>query len=185
MAPDLTTTTRPPDGHSGFWFGEASQRNLDPRRVHPDMITLTCEALLVTTVDFGVHDSDRTPAEQAECVKRKVSMTMDSRHVAKPRDLGGNGLAHAVDVHPALKVNGKTRWDGALFAQIYRAFELASRRTGIPFAWGGNWRRFVDMPHFELPRDVYPPECAVTDAQRGRAAAALAKVTRQNSGQPE
>lgn len=178
--PDLTIGSDKPvaGASSGYYFGDVSLKNINPRRVHPDLVTLCCEALLVSTVDFGVHDGDRTIAEQAENVKRKVSMTMDSRHLPKPKEQGGNGVAHAVDVHPALKINGKTRWDGALFAQIDRAFEVATRRTGIPYVWGGRWRRFVDMPHFELPRDAYPPEREVTQSQMDRAYAALAKVTK-------
>ena len=70
---------------------------------------------------------------------------MNSRHLY--------GLA--VDVE-AYDDNGKGTWKMPYYAAIADAFAEASRITGIPVEWGGDWVSFKDGPHFQLPHGQYP-----------------------------
>jgi peptidoglycan L-alanyl-D-glutamate endopeptidase CwlK len=42
------------------------------------------------------------------------------------------------------------------FDAIRDAMEVAANELGVPIQWGGNWKKLVDKPHFELDRKVYP-----------------------------
>lgn len=140
--------------NSNFEFGERSLSMLVD--VHPDLVKLVKLALKLSYLDFGIHCGKRTMTEQRKLVKQGASTTLNSRHVPQPIRGGGNGFAHAVDIHPY--IGGEVRWDMPYFAQIEGAFHHASLRTFIPYEWGGHWKTFPDGPHFQLPFGKYPTD---------------------------
>jgi peptidoglycan L-alanyl-D-glutamate endopeptidase CwlK len=150
--PDQTMPARPQS--NGYTFGSVSEAKLVG--VHPDLVRLVRRALAFSHIDFGVHEGARTLEQQKEYLAKKLSTTLKSRHIPMPVKAGGNGFAHAIDVHPW--VNGIARWDGPLFIEIDKAFDLASKELKIPYEWGGRWRSFPDGPHFQLPWNLYPPD---------------------------
>jgi peptidoglycan L-alanyl-D-glutamate endopeptidase CwlK len=36
--------------------------------------------------------------------------------------------------------------------------QQAAENEGVPLEWGGNWARFKDGPHWQLPWKQYPKE---------------------------
>lgn len=48
------------------------------------------------------------------------------------------------------------RWDGPLYRDLSKHMKAAASALGVETEWGGDWKSFVDMPHFELSRHVYP-----------------------------
>jgi len=59
----------------------------------------------------------------------------------------------AVDLAPAKTVNGKLviDWnDKEAFRILARAFMRIAECHGVDYEWGGDWKRFKDMPHFQL-----------------------------------
>lgn len=139
---------------SGFVFSRRSLSMLEG--VHPDLVRLATRALALSEVDFAVTEGVRTLARQRQLLDQGASQTLNSMHLPRPTDIGGatQNLAYAIDV--AAYVGGRIRWDWPLYHRIKAAFDQASRETGIPFKWGGDWRSFPDGPHFELDRDHYP-----------------------------
>lgn len=123
---------------------------LDPRAeknlagVHPDLARIVRRAAEITTVEFTVTEGLRTPERQRRLVAAGASRTLNSRHIT----------GHAVDL--AAKVGGVVRWDWPLYATLATAMKRAAAELGLPLTWGGDWRRFRDGPHFELPRERYP-----------------------------
>jgi peptidoglycan L-alanyl-D-glutamate endopeptidase CwlK len=137
--------------------------------VHPDLVKVVQSAILDTPIDFVVIEGVRTVARQAELVMSGASQTMESRHIS----------GHAVDLAAWV---GEVRWDMGLYYQIAATVQKVSRYTGIPIRWGGCWVRldtatktpaqlvadyaasaraagkkaFIDAPHFELPKGLYP-----------------------------
>lgn len=107
--------------------------------VHPDLQRVVYEAIQVTRVDFTVIEGRRTIERQRELVAAGASWTMASRHLT----------GHAVDIAPM--VAGKLRWDWPLFSPVAAAMKQAAKEAGIPIEWGGDWPRFRDGPHFQLP----------------------------------
>ena len=113
--------------------------------VHPDLSRVVHRAIELTPTDFSVVEGVRTLAKQREYFTRGKSMTMRSRHLT----------GHAVDLAPW--VNGTIDWETpAGWTGVSQAMKQASRDLGIPIEWGGDWRTFVDQPHYQLPWERYP-----------------------------
>ncbi len=125
-----------------FAFGARSKRLIS--QVHPDLARVLRAGICITSVDFGVIEAKRSQVRQVQLFDSGATMTLHSRHLT----------GHAVDV--MAYVNGKGRWDWPLYERIAVAMKDASRSTGIPIVWGGDWVNFPDGPHFELPWSSYP-----------------------------
>jgi peptidoglycan LD-endopeptidase CwlK len=42
-----------------------------------------------------------------------------------------------------------------LFKAMNAAMQDASKKLGIPIEWGGNWKSFQDLNHWQLPWKQY------------------------------
>ncbi|MBU3700098.1 MAG: M15 family metallopeptidase [Candidatus Kapabacteria bacterium] len=152
-----------------YVLGAGSLREL--KGVHPDLVKVVKRAIELTTQDFTVHDGLRTIEEQREYVARGASTTLASRHLT----------GHAVDLVPY--INGKLRWEWPPIYAIAEAVRTAAVELNVPIRWGGAWdidftastdpiddlvsdyigrrrrqnkKAFIDGPHFELPKALYP-----------------------------
>lgn len=119
-----------------------AERNLSG--VHPDLVRIVRRAADLADVDFTVTEGLRTPARQKRLVEAGASRTLNSRHLT----------GHAVDL--AARVSGQVRWDWPLYDRLGVAMKAAAADLDLPIVWGGDWKRFRDGPHFELPREAYP-----------------------------
>lgn len=125
-----------------FKFSKRSLRELEG--IHPDLRKVVNMALSLTEVDFIITDGLRTIEEQREYVRRGASKTMRSRHLS----------GHAVDF---VAYDGRAAtYDLKMMRKVAAAFKLAAMNLKIPIEWGGDWKSFVDTPHIELSRKVYP-----------------------------
>ena len=122
-----------------------SKKSLDRLTgVHPDLVRVVKRAIEITTVDFAVLEGVRSKARQEQLVKAGASQTLNSRHIT----------GHAVDL--GAYVSGSVRWDWPLYYKIADAVKQAAAELGVPIEWGGDWRKFKDGPHFQLPHKEYP-----------------------------
>jgi len=119
-----------------------SERNL--KGVHPDLVRVVVRALDVAPGTFVITEGLRTLARQRQLLAAGASTTLKSRHIT----------GHAVDV--AALVSSKVRWDWPLYARIAVIMKDAANDLEIPLEWGGDWKKFKDGPHFQLPWKVYP-----------------------------
>lgn len=138
----------------GYVLGNASRKHL--KGVHPDLVKVVERAIELTEVDFKVICGVRTKAEQAALYAqgrtkpgKKVTWTMNSRHLPGP-----DGLGRAVDLLPA-----PYDWqDLEPFTKVAEAMMEAAGELGISIRWGANWdgdkmireKGESDNPHFEL-----------------------------------
>ncbi len=129
--------------HKGnFRFGRRSKRCLVG--VHPDLVRVANRAIEISPEDFGIHCGLRTIQEQEMLVKLGKSRTMDSRHLT----------GHAIDVHPW--IGGTIPWDDwPAWTRLAGVIKQAAEIEGVPVEWGGDWARFIDGPHFQLPYRPY------------------------------
>jgi len=105
---------------------------------HPDLQRLFNEVIKV--VDCTVICGHRTRAEQDKALRegRSLAQWPRSKH---------NGLPSlAVDVGPyPIDWTDHVRWDA--FAVIVKGI---AARLNIKVRWGGDFKRLVDKPHWEL-----------------------------------
>ncbi len=119
-----------------FKLGSRSLKHLEG--VNKNLASVVHEAIKLTEVDFSVVDGLRTVEEQRQLVKEGRSKTMNSRHLK----------GTAVDIYPW--VNGKTSHAAAHYAEIAKAMFAAAANLNIELEWGGEWKTFVDKPHWQL-----------------------------------
>jgi peptidoglycan L-alanyl-D-glutamate endopeptidase CwlK len=126
----------------GFTLGAQSRQRL--QGVHPDLVKVVQRAISISEVDFTVLEGLRTEARQRQLVAQGASKTMRSRHLT----------GHAVDL--GALIGGQVRWDWPLYYKIADAMKRAAKELNIPIEWGGDWQKFKDGPHFQLPWKEYP-----------------------------
>lgn len=138
--------------------------------IHPDLFAVVSRAADLTAVPFVVTEGMRTVERQRQLVAKGASQTMASRHIT----------GHAADL--AALIDGEIRWDWPLYTRIADAVRDAAKELDIPIVWGGAWGRvlndaddaaqamdeyvaerraqgrrpFMDGPHFELAKSLYP-----------------------------
>ena len=112
--------------------------------VHPDLVAVVKRAIELSTVDFAVLEGVRSKARQEQLVAAGASQTMNSRHLT----------GHAVDL--GAMVSGTVRWDWPLYFKVADAMKSAAAELSVPLEWGGDWKKFKDGPHFQLPFKEYP-----------------------------
>lgn len=125
----------------GFVFSERSKKNL--HRVHPALVSIATRALELSEVDFVVTEGLRSLEVQKKYLAEGKSRTLRSYHLAQK-----DGYSHAIDV--AAIVDGKVTWDLPPYRAIADAFKQAAKEQGGRITWGGDWKKFVDSPHFQL-----------------------------------
>jgi len=124
-----------------------TERNL--KAVHPDLAKVFRLAYSRAKVLPVITSQPRTIAEQRMLVKKGASTTMHSRHLASK-----DGFVRAFDI--CFLIDGKMRWDWPLYKTFADLMKAAGKELKISVEWGGDWVRFRDGPHFQLPWKQYP-----------------------------
>jgi len=122
-----------------------SQNSLNNRSgVDPRLIEISDRAIQLSIVDFGIPSSGglRTASDQAALFAAGKSKADGSTH----KSYHQTGLA--LDVYAY--VNGKASWEKEHLALIATAMLQAAAELGYKLEWGGLWKSWQDMPHFQL-----------------------------------
>ena len=127
--------------------------------VHPDLEWVMNEAMKMADIDgitIRVTCGVRTGEAQMMAFKSGASKLNGI-----PKKNGGTGVSEhqkgmAVDVVHMVGLNPS--WSGASFKIITKYIKAAAKKKGVPLVWGGDWPKFVDMPHFQLDRKAYPKD---------------------------
>lgn len=122
---------------------QLSARSIDRLKgVHPDLVKVVKRAIQISNYDFMVVEGLRTIETQREYVKKGVSKTMNSYHLT----------GHAVDLAPL--ENGVIDWNNkkGQFDAVAKAMKQAAKELNITIEWGGDWKSFIDKPHFQIKR---------------------------------
>ena len=124
---------------------EFSKTSIERRRgVNRRLIEISNYALTISRVDFGIpdHGGIRTKQEQHQLFKDGLSKCDGYEKISKHQS--GNAL----DVYAF--VDGAASWEEEDLAMVAAAMLQAASQLGYKLKWGGLWRNFKDMPHFEL-----------------------------------
>ncbi len=134
--------------------GEGAPEPTDGRGVNADLIKVLKRAQQLSRVKFHIHEGLRTLQRQREMVRRGWSKTMDSEH------LKGRAVDVRADGDPAVGALDRKKYE-----EINRAMRQASEEAGVPVEWGGDWKGFKDVPHFQFPKGYKArPEAYAGDA---------------------
>lgn len=122
------------------------------KAVHPDLarvVRRVAKDWADPETGFIITCGSRSVEEQKLLVANGASKTMRSRHIPAK-----NGFSHAVDF--ACTIKSQVKWDWPLYAKLAKAVKSAAKAENVPIEWGGDWVRFKDGPHFQLPWAKYP-----------------------------
>jgi len=112
--------------------------------VNPDLQAVCMRAIEISKVDFGIPSSGgiRTAEEQNKLFHDGKSK-LDG-YKKKSKHQSGN----AIDVYAF--VDGRASWKPEHLTHVATAMLAAASELGVVLHWGGHWRHFLDMPHFEV-----------------------------------
>lgn len=113
--------------------------------VHPDLVRVIERAAEITDCPFCILEGKRTLARQKKLFEQGATKTLNSRHLT----------GHAIDVAP-LDKKGQASFSWPLYYPLAKIIKQAAKEVGVPIVWGGDWKGFVDGPHWELPWKTYP-----------------------------
>jgi len=101
-------------------------------------------AIKITVIDFGI------PADGGvRTAERQKELFIDKKSKADGYvKLSQHQLKKALDVFAY--VNGKASWNTEHLAMVAASFLQAASILGYQLEWGGLWKNFKDMPHFQL-----------------------------------
>ena len=128
-----------------FNFSKRSLENL--KNVDSRLVKICNE--LIKEYDFTVIEGYRTPERQYELYKQGFSQidgkTKKGKHNYSP--------SLAIDIIPYKK--GVDPFDNSIksklmFCELAHKFKNVAKRLNIEIIWGGDWKTFKDLPHFEL-----------------------------------
>lgn len=127
----------------GFKPSKRTIHNLEG--VHPDLVKVCLEGMSISFVDFTVTEGLRGIERQKALVADGKSQTMNSRHLT----------GHAFDI-VCYDEEGNVTWEMDYYRRAADAILKAANKLNVEAEWGGNWKSFVDGPHFQLSRKHYP-----------------------------
>ena len=101
-------------------------------------------ALSISVIDFGIpeHGGLRDAGTQRLLFQKKLSKCDGIENKSSHQ----SGLAFDVYAY----VDGGASWDRYHLTQVAAAILQASALLGYQVQWGGLFKNFVDMPHFQL-----------------------------------
>lgn len=107
--------------------------------VDPRLVAVAHRAAVLFPHDIQLIEGLRTEAMQREYVRLGKSKTMASYHLR----------GKAIDIAPL--VHGTIDWkDATMWHTLEHCMKEAAKELGHNITWGGDWKTFVDMPHFQL-----------------------------------
>lgn len=119
-----------------YSFSSRSQKKLEG--VNSSLVKVIQEAIKESPLDFGISEGLRTWETQKIYFENGKSRTMNSKHL----------IGRAVDI--VVLVEGKASWNIEHYKIVADHIKAVANRLGVPITWGGDWKSFLDGPHFEL-----------------------------------
>lgn len=127
-----------------FKFSERSLNVLDS--VNPDLQAVCMRAIEISRVDFGIpSNGGLRSAEEQNRLFHAGKSKLDG-YEKKSKHQSGN----AIDVYAY--VDGRASWMPEHLTHVATAMLAAASELGVHLHWGGHWRHFLDMPHFEISK---------------------------------
>lgn len=131
-----------------FRLSKRSLRRL--KGVEPVLIAILTEGIKESPYDFGIprHGGFRTESEQYLLYKQRPKVTNIDGYNRKSYHQTGR----AFDIYAVIE--GKPTWDHKYYKPIAdHLIKIAKERFNVVLEWGGNFKSFVDLPHFQIKKN--------------------------------
>ena len=136
-----------------FKFSRNSEKKL--QYLHPNLQKFFKELIKISPYDFSITQGVRTAEEQnklyqqGRTVPGKIVTNCDGYKIKSNHQTKDDGLGHAGDI--AALVNNKITWEEKYYKEVAISARILMQKYNIE--WGGDWRNFKDLPHFEYKGD--------------------------------
>ncbi|MFR4520715.1 MAG: M15 family metallopeptidase [Fusobacterium sp.] len=132
-----------------FKFSKKSLKKLEG--LHPNLQNFFMELIKISPYDFSITQGIRTAEEQNKLYQQgrtmpgKIVTNCDGYKLKSNHQTKSDGLGHAGDI--AVLVNNKITWEEKYYKEVAISARILMQKYNIK--WGGDWKNFKDLPHFE------------------------------------
>lgn len=132
-----------------FKFSKKSLKKLEG--LHPNLQKFFKELIKISPYDFSITQGVRTAEEQNKLYQQgritpgKIVTNCDGYKIKSNHQTKDDGLGHAGDI--AVLVNNKITWEEKYYKEVAISARILMQKYNIE--WGGDWKNFKDLPHFE------------------------------------
>lgn len=132
-----------------FKFSRNSEKKL--QYLHPNLQKFFRELIKISPYDFSITQGVRTAEEQnklyqqGRTVPGKIVTNCDGYKIKSNHQIKDDGLGHAGDI--AVLINNKITWEEKYYKEVAMSARILMQKYNVE--WGGDWRNFKDLPHFE------------------------------------
>lgn len=132
-----------------FKFSKNSLKKLEG--LHPNLQNFFMELIKISPYDFSITQGVRTAEEQnklyqqGRTVPGKIVTNCDGYKIKSNHQTKDDGLGHAGDI--AVLLNNKITWEEKYYKEVAMTARILMQKYNVE--WGGDWKNFKDLPHFE------------------------------------
>lgn len=132
-----------------FKFSKKSLKKLEG--LHPNLQKFFKELIKISPYDFSITQGVRTAEEQNKLYQQgritpgKIVTNCDGYKIKSNHQTKDDGLGHAGDI--AVLVNNKITWEEKYYKEVAMTARILMQKYNVE--WGGDWKNFKDLPHFE------------------------------------
>ena len=132
-----------------YKFSRNSEKRL--MYLHPNLQKFFIELLKISPYDFSISQGVRTAGEQNKLYQQgrttpgKIITNCDGYKIKSKHQVKSDGFGHAGDI--AILVDGKVTWEEKYYKEVARVGRVLMQKYNVE--WGGDWKNFKDLPHFE------------------------------------
>ena len=136
-----------------FKFSRNSEKKL--QYLHPNLQKFFRELIKISPYDFSITQGVRTAVEQnklyqqGRTVPGKIVTNCDGYKIKSNHQTKSDGLGHAGDI--AVLINNKITWEEKYYKEVAMSARILMQKYNVE--WGGDWKSFKDLPHFEYKGD--------------------------------
>lgn len=132
-----------------YKFSKSSENRL--KGLHPKLQEFFRELIKISPYDFSITQGIRTAEEQNKLYRQgrtvpgAIVTNCDGYKVKSNHQVKADGLGYAGDI--AVLINNKITWEERYYKEVARTGRILMQKYNIE--WGGDWKNFKDLPHFE------------------------------------
>lgn len=132
-----------------FKFSRNSEKKL--QYLHPNLQNFFRGLIKISPYDFSITQGVRTAEEQNKLYQQgrttpgKIVTNCDGYKIKSNHQTKDDGLGHAGDI--AILINNKITWEEKYYKEVAMTARILMQKYNVE--WGGDWKNFKDLPHFE------------------------------------